>query len=433
MSEWDVVTDLLRGRSQRADGPARPVPSPVAAVVLAAFGSALTGLAVLTAVVLVAWITDTRGTASAAAAMRLAADAWLLAQGGRLSIPGGTVDAIPLGLTALPALLLYRAGGALAAGPAGRGLRAAARSIGALALLYGLIAAVVANAAATGPTRVGTLSAAAGAVVLAAAAAGTGVLRAAGLLGAAVAVLPRAVPPVGRAAAVAVTTLLGAGAAVAAISLAVHGTRAMDLTRALDPGQVGGLLLLVVGVLLVPNAAIWAAGWVAGPGFAVGVGTGVSPFGVGLGPVPALPVLAALPGSAPPQAFRLVLLVPLLAGVLAGLTIARRTPTTAPDDGAVDGPGDGPAGGSAGRPAGAGRAWRCAGYGAAAGLLAGGVVAALSVLAGGSVGGGYLTAVGPSPWQFGLAVAVEVGVPATLVAALIPAPRPPAGEPPSGG
>ncbi|HVQ94559.1 MAG TPA: DUF6350 family protein, partial [Mycobacteriales bacterium] len=219
------MTDLLRSRSQRTGGPA---PAPAVAVALAAFGSALTGLAVLTAVVLVAWITDTRGTASGGAAIRLAADAWLLAQGGRLSIPGGTVTAIPLGLTMLPALLLYRAGGALAAGPAGRGLRAAARSIGAMAGLYGVIAALVAQLAGTGATRVGPLSAAAGAAVLAAAAGGAGLVRAAGLFGAAVRLLPRPVPPVARAAAVAVTGLLGAGAAVVAAALAVHANRAMD-------------------------------------------------------------------------------------------------------------------------------------------------------------------------------------------------------------
>jgi hypothetical protein len=203
----------------------------------------------------------------------------------------------------------------------------------------------------------------------------------------------------------------------------------MDLTDALDPGLVGGVLLLVIGLLLVPNAAIWAAGYVAGPGFAVGVGTGVSPFGAVLGPVPALPLLAALPAGAPPQAMRLVLIAPLLAGVLAGLTVARRVPATDPSDrpdpvagrtaDRPEGRSGWPGGGSAGR----GRARRCAGYGAAAGVLAGAVLAVLAVLSGGSVGAGYLTAIGPSPWQFGLAVAVEVGVPAALVAALLP-PRP---------
>lgn len=432
LPEWDVVTDL-RSRGQRTPGTAGPAgsqpasgPGPAAAVGLAAFGSALTGLAVLSAIVLVAWITDTRGTSSAGSAIRFAADAWLLAQGGRLSAAGGVVDAIPLGLTVLPAVLLYRAGGALAGGSAGLSLRAAARSVVALAGLYGLIAALVAVGAGTTVARVGPVSAAVGAAVLAFAAAGVGVIRAAGLAGAVVRLLPRAAPPVMRAAGVALATLLGAGAAVVAVALAVHASRAMSLTRALDPGLVGGLLLLVISLLLVPNAAVWAAGYVAGPGFAVGAGTGVSPFGVALGPVPALPILAALPDSAPPQALRLVLLAPLVAGILAGIVVARAVPAAGPDPAPAARPAGGPPAGAgtptpgAGRAAGSGRARRCAGYGAAAGLLAGAVSAGLAVLAGGSVGGGYLTAVGPSPWQFGLAVAVEVGVPAAFAAALIP-------------
>jgi hypothetical protein len=448
------VTDVLRGRGRPsgkdpgdtgaehresgADDLAGHTSSPVAASI-AAFGVALTGLAVLTAVVLVAWVTDTRGTASAGAAVRLAADAWLLAHGGVLSIPGGSVDAVPLGLTVLPALLLYRAGGALAGGPAGRDLGSAARSVGGLAALYGAIAAVVAHAAGTPTARVGPLSAAAGAAVLALAAAGTGLVRAAGLTGSLSAVLPRPVPVVARAAVFAVLGLLAAGAAVAAIALAVHAGRAMELTRALDPGVVGGVLLLVVGLLLVPNGAVWAAAYATGPGFAVGAGTGVSPFGVTLGPVPALPMLAALPQSdAPPQALRVLVLVPLLVGALAGLAVARAVPVAGYGDAESGAAGSGAASGAAGsgaasgaagsRPAGSGRARQCAGYGAAVGLLTGAALALLAVLAGGSVGGGYLTAVGPSPWQFGLATAIEVGVPAALVAALIPAPRPPSDE-----
>jgi hypothetical protein len=410
MREWVVVTDL-RSRPQRTPGASRQKAArpnhPAAAVALAAFGAALTGLAVLTAVVLVAWITDTRGTASAGAAIRFAADAWLVAQGGRLTVSGASVDAVPLGLSVLPVILLYRAGGALVAEQGRKGLRSAARLAAGLAALYGLIAALVAVVARTGAAHVGPLSAAVGAAVIATAAGGAGVLGASGLIRALLKLLPSAAPPVVRGAAVATVTLLGAGSALAAAALAVHLPRAMDLTRALDPGLVGGVLLFVVSLLLLPNAAIWGAAYVAGPGFAIGAGTSVSPFGATLGPVPALPILAGLPDSAPPDAMRLVLIAPLLAGVLAGLAVARAVPATSPK--LADGK----------KPA--SRSRRCAGYGAAAGLIAGIASAALAVLSGGSMGGGYLAAVGPSPWRFGLAVAVETGVPAALIAALLPA------------
>jgi hypothetical protein len=385
-------------------------------VAVAAFGAALSGLAVVAAVVLVGWITDAGGTASAGAAIRLAADAWLLGHGGVLHLPTGSVDAVPLGLTALAAGLLYRAGvsvaGSLPTGPtpagptpAGPALGPPARALAGLAGLYGLAAAAVAQVAGTPAARVGWLSAGLGAALLAAVAGGAGMVRAAGLGGPLAAALPRWVPPVARAAAVAVGALLAAGAGLAAAALAAHTGRAAELTRSLDPGAVGGVLLLAVGVLLVPNGAVWAAGYLAGPGFAVGAGTGVSPFGIRLGPVPALPMLAGLPqGDAPAEWSRALLLLPLLAGVLAGLAVARAV-----------GPQEAP-----------GWARRRAGYGMAAGLVAGAALAGLAVLAGGSVGGGYLTAVGPSPWRLGLAVAVEVGVPAGLTAGFLP-PRRPAG------
>ncbi|MGC5276343.1 DUF6350 family protein, partial [Escherichia coli] len=59
-----------------------------------------------------------------------------------------------------------------------------------------------------------------------------------------------------------------------------------------------------------------------GAGFALGTGTTVAPQAVELGPVPALPVLGALPSGAG-EAFLAVLAVPLLAGIIAGWWLMR--------------------------------------------------------------------------------------------------------------
>jgi Family of unknown function (DUF6350) len=412
------VTDVRRDRGGRAGAatlsrggaaPERAAAGPVATVLTAAVGPAVAGLAVLTAVVLVGWITDTRGTASAGAAIRLAADTWLLAHGGVLHYPGGSADAMPLGLTALAAGLLFRAGAAAGASPAASGRRGPVRLVVAMAGLYGLIAAFVATAAGTASVHVGVPSAVLGATGLAAVAGGAGAVRSAGLGAAVAARLPGWAPAVARAAAVAVAVLLAAGAFVVAGSLALHGGRARDLTDALDPGLSGGILLALTGLVLVPNAAVWTTGFIAGPGFAVGAGTSVSPFAVTLGPVPALPLLAALPQTDTPlPAVRAVLLVPILAGALCGLVISRSAP---------------------------GGAVQRARHAAYAALAGGAAMAVLAVLAGGSVGGGYLTAVGPSPWQLAAATALEVGVPAALVAAVLPGrtATPAAGEPSRAG
>ena len=58
-----------------------------------------------------------------------------------------------------------------------------------------------------------------------------------------------------------------------------------------------------------------------------------------------------------------------------------------------------------------------------AGVVAGSLLAVLMLLASGPVGGRRLAAVGPSPWQVGLAVAVEVAVVALVALTLAAQPR----------
>jgi hypothetical protein len=186
--------------------------------------------------------------------------------------------------------------------------------------------------------------------------------------------------------------LLAGGALVAGASLLAHLGRAGDLAAASAPGVVGGVALLLLGLLLVPNAAVWGVAWLTGPGFAVGVGTSVGPFGTVLGPVPAFPLLAGLPGPIPAAVGVLALAVPLGAGALAGLLVVRR----------LDAP-----------------AWPVACREAAlTGPCAGLVIALACWLSGGPVGGARLSDVGPSPWQVGLAAAAEIALGAAAAAGL---------------
>ena len=55
------------------------------------------------------------------------------------------------------------------------------------------------------------------------------------------------------------------------------------------------MLLLLVQLAYVPNAIVWSICYTLGPGFAFGAGTVVAPTGSALGPLPLLPMLAALP------------------------------------------------------------------------------------------------------------------------------------------
>ena len=84
-------------------------------------------------------------------------------------------------------------------------------------------------------------------------------------------------------------------------------------------------LLLLAAIL--PNVVLLASTYLLGPGFAVGSGTVVSPAEVSLGPVPSVPVLAALPddGWAPGWTIALLAVFFRIRGrLVAGIQMVRQ-------------------------------------------------------------------------------------------------------------
>jgi hypothetical protein len=75
-----------------------------------------------------------------------------------------------------------------------------------------------------------------------------------------------------------------------------------NITISLQPGIFGGLLLLFLNVLYLPNAAVALAAYFSGTGIEVGTGTLVSPLWYHLGQIPALPLLGLLPTGRQPLA-----------------------------------------------------------------------------------------------------------------------------------
>lgn len=368
--------------------PSVPPPPPRPGVVLwrdaavhglrsAAVAAGLSLLAVALPVLLV-WMADGRSGAGLAEALRTGGQLWLVAHGAGLDVPGGSVTLTPLGLVALPLWLLWRAGRDTGSGGVVR------RAV-CVTVPYAVLAGAVSMISGTGVVQAPVL----GAVASTAAVAGAGVVLGARPHLAMPAWLRRTAVP----AAAATGVLLGAGALVVAMSLALHLTRAADLAGTTGPGVVGGFGLLIAGFALLPNAVVCGAAWLAGPGFAVGAGTAVGPYGVDLGDVPALPLLAALPsGAAPGWAGPLALLVPLLAGAIAGRLVQR----SLPDAGYL----------------------RVVSQAGLAAVATAGILALLSGLGGGAVGGGRLAEVGPAPSAVGLAVLAVVGAGAVVSAAV---------------
>ncbi|MEH3032972.1 MAG: DUF6350 family protein [Aeromicrobium erythreum] len=190
-----------------------------------------------------------------------------------------------------------------------------------------------------------------------------------------------------------VLTLLSAGVLMVLVLLVPRLDRASDLWALLDPGLGGGVVLALLCLAAVPTLALWAVAVLLGPGFALGAGTSVDLTGAQLGPVPGLPVLAALP---PPGRFGdavvLLGLVPVLAGAVAGWSLRVPEPPTDAEAGPD------PEGSAL---------LRRLGLGAAAGGVAGAVVGLLVGISGGAVGPGRLADAGP-PVLTPLLVAVPV-------------------------
>ncbi len=381
-------------RPPRRPGADEPARSPRALGAAAALWAAAAGLLLVLLPVLLVWGTDSRSGTGAVDAARSAGRIWLYAHGATLEVPGGRLALTPLGLLLVPLLLLARlaASAAHASGPTtpAQALRLALWTGGPYAVLALLVSLLV-----NGPdVQVSPVLALLGGLVTGIVGALAGALRPARLWRAAWYLLPRRARRLAAATGGALAAVLGAGALLVGASLIAHVGQAVDLARASDPGAAGGAGLLLAGLALVPNAVVWGVSWLAGPGFAVGVGTAVGPYSHELGPVPALPLLAGLPGSGVPEWIAvLVLAVPLLAGALAGLVVVQDLSDELPSWG------------------------RTALEAAAVGPVAGAALGLLAWLSGGAAGGERLAQLGPSPWRVALAATATVAV-GSAVAAL---------------
>ncbi|WP_166845858.1 DUF6350 family protein [Isoptericola sp. BMS4] len=129
-----------------------------------------------------------------------------------------------------------------------------------------------------------------------------------------------------RAAVVALALLVGAGALLTLVWVVAGRATSDDIVTGLDPGWIGGVVLAAAQLALLPNLVVWATAWLAGPGFAVGQGTAFATTGTVAGPLPAVPLLAALPGPdwAGPAAVVWGPAVVVATGVVAGVFAWRR-------------------------------------------------------------------------------------------------------------
>lgn len=122
--------------------------------------------------------------------------------------------------------------------------------------------------------------------------------------------------------AVTVAILCAAGIGLA-IMIALNYATVVGIYQSLQGGVLGGSVITLAQLVLLPNFVIWAAAWIVGAGFAIGAGTAVSPAGTVLGPIPALPLFGSVPQVSGQWGF-ITLLIPVLLAFIVALVLRQR-------------------------------------------------------------------------------------------------------------
>ena len=132
--------------------------------------------------------------------------------------------------------------------------------------------------------------------------------------------LPRAVRPGVHGAAI----LLGLGMVLVVIMVAARWSTVSGLHAAVNAGLVGGVVLTAAQLLVLPNLAVFALAWLAGPGFQIADGSTITLAGAHPGLMPMIPVLGAMPSDGAWSGWLILLLsVPVLAGGVIGWLACR--------------------------------------------------------------------------------------------------------------
>jgi hypothetical protein len=185
-----------------------------------------------------------------------------------------------------------------------------------------------------------------------------------------------------RAGLIGLAAMLGIGALLVLTGLAMSFT-SVEALFVPGIGDSVGMFLLSFGYL--PNAVVGGTAFAAGPGVSIGALI-ATPLQFSAGPLPAVPVLAALPETGAPW-WPLVFVLPLTAGALVGWVLRN-----ASEDPIA----------------------RLRGVGAAAVVVAA-VCLVLGLGAGGRLADGVFDPLSMHPWSMGMAILLWIALPASVV------------------
>ncbi len=312
---------------------------------------------------------------------------WLLGHGGVLRAGGSEVTLVPLGLTALALFAAYASARRTA-----RPTRSAwLASLGGYLSVVGVALVLAAGSGPLGADALAVLRLLVGAVLVAGIGGGAALLGPAELARLTEPVwarLPRWSRLAARAGVMVAASLVVLASALTLVWFVLGRAATDDVVSALSLDPVGGVILGFAQLAVLPNLVLWAVAWLVGPGFAVGQGTVFAPAQVVGGPMPAMPILGALPISAGGPLLAAPLLLVLL-GAAGGWWWHRRRDASG--------------------------VWQPFAAAAVLAACAGGLVGLFALVSGGAAGPGRLAVVGAPVLELALVAGLLVLVGAAVV------------------
>lgn len=326
---------------------------------------------------------------------------------GSVNVPAYDFDLMPLGFSILIAWAIYRAGRRLSSDEF-----LGASWLGAI-LSYGILSVALTGVANTKkiyvldwqavffPTVLFAIILILGSVLGEARFETSGALRqkVSGFFSSTFERLPWAIKPLLspalRAGSAVVLSLIAFSSLVISFSLAWNWIEVIRLYQSLQLSLLGTITVSFGQLALLPNAIALGSSWLTGVGFSIGQGSTVSPLATELGPIPAVPILSALPVGSSSLTI-LFVIVPLLAAFLATLLVKSHTADLRFNY--------------------ASATTAALALGISIGLVSGIEMFLLADFSGGSIGPGRMSSVGATPWLVALVTFAEVSLASTLAA-----------------
>ncbi len=338
------MTDLLSrpaaagpSKGSSTDSERRPLHVSAA---LAALGAAATTLLTCVGLAVIGWfLADAGAHGDTTDALRVGTDAWLVGHGAQLTLSGVPLGIVPLTVTALIAMVLFRSGRwAVATSQPVEDDRSVLLAATILTGIYVVVAVVTCTIVTQASASPSLGRAILGSLLISGVAGTLGLASGTGRLRAWVDLVPGWVRSVAYGACAAFLLLVAASAVLVAAALATGLNDAAAVMSELKLGAGDYAMYALASVAVAPNAVLLGSAYLLGPGFAIGTGTVVSPTVVALGPVPAFPLLAALPADGPTPGWAMGLLaVPVVVGAVGAVLAQRSYAVTAYDSAALRG------------------------------------------------------------------------------------------------